>query len=87
MALRFTIVGEITKQYRRFNTVGTQLSIRLLSPSDDDESDPISHFLDSVTDLCEHALRNCDHSDMVGVSIPNDVNVKDKTIGINSLLY
>jgi len=29
---RFTIDGEITRQYRRFNAVGTELTVRLLSP-------------------------------------------------------
>jgi len=54
MDSRFTIVDEITRQHRRFNTTGTQLTVRLLPPSDD--GDPISHFLDSVNAVCEHAL-------------------------------
>ena len=29
---RFTIDGEITGQYRRFNAVGTELTVRLLPP-------------------------------------------------------
>ena len=36
-----------------------------------------------MTDLCEHALRNCDDSDMVGISIRNKVNMRDKAIGIS----
>ena len=35
MDRKFTIVDEITRQYRRFNTVGTQLTIRLLPPPSD----------------------------------------------------
>jgi len=35
-----------------------------------------------VTDLCEHALRNCKDSDRVGISIDNEVNMRDKAIGI-----
>ena len=81
MAHRFTIVDEVTRQYSRLSTVGTQFAVRLLPPSD--ESDPISHFLDNVTDLCEHALRNCEDSDMVCVLIRNEVNVRDKAIGIS----
>ena len=81
MDSRFTIVDEITRQYRRFNTTETQLTARLLPPSD--ESDPISHFLDSVNDLCEHALRDCNDSDMVGISIHNETDIKDKAIGIS----
>jgi len=113
MHRKFTIVDEITRQYRRFNTVGTQLTVRLLPPpsdtvrplppstdenaiaapsdtvsslpppSNENVSNPISQFLDSVTDLCEYALRNCDDSDIVGISIRNEVSVKDKAIGIS----
>ena len=36
-----------------------------------------------MTDLCEYALRNCDDSDIVGVSNRNEVNVKDKAMGIS----
>jgi len=94
MDRKFTIIDEITRQYRRFNTVGTQITVRLLSPpsntvrplpppSNENVSNPISQFLDSVTDLCEYALRNCDDSDMVSISIRNEVKVKDKAIGIS----
>ena len=37
----------------------------------------------SVNNLCEHALQNCDDSDMVGISIRNEVNMRDKAIGIS----
>ena len=37
----------------------------------------------SVTNLCEHALRNSNDSDMVGISIRNEVNMRDKAIGIS----
>ena len=37
----------------------------------------------SVTNLCEHALQNCDDSDMVGVSMRNEVNMRGKAIGIS----
>ena len=83
MDRKFTTVDEITRKYRRYNTVGTQLIVRLLPPSDEKASNPISHFLDSVIDLCEHALRNYDDSDMVCISTLNEVNVKDKAIGIS----
>jgi len=79
---RFTILNKINRQYRWFNTVGTQLNVRLLPPSAEGASYPISHFLDSVTDLCEYALRNCDDCDMVGISTRNEVYVRDKAIGI-----
>ena len=81
MDSRFTIVDEIARQYRRFNTTGTQLTARLLPPSD--ESDPISDFLDSVNDLCNHALRDCNDFDKVDISIRNETDIKDKAIGIS----
>ena len=62
--------------------MGTQLTVRLLPPTERDERDPISYFMASVTALCEHALRNCDDSDMVGIWIRNEVNMRDKAIGI-----
>jgi len=37
----------------------------------------MSHFLDSVTELFEYALRDLEDSDMIGITISNEVNVKD----------
>jgi hypothetical protein len=33
--------------------------------------------------MCEHALQNYDDSDMLGVSIRNEENMRDKAIGIS----
>jgi hypothetical protein len=65
---RFTIEEEITRLYRRFNAVGTQLTVSLLPPVD---SNLMSHFLASVSDLFENTLQNCDDLDMVGITISN----------------
>jgi hypothetical protein len=81
--LRFTIVQEIIRQYRRFNVAGTQFTVLLLSPTQGVDSNPVSHFLGSVSDLFEHALQNCDDSDMVGITITNEENVQDKAKGIS----
>ena len=43
----------------------------------------MSHFLDSVTELFEHALRDLEGSDMVGITISNEVEVKDRAIRIS----
>ena len=80
---RFTIDGEINRQYRRFNVVGTQLTVRLLPPSEGEDSNLMSHFLASVSDLFEYALQNCDDSAMFGITISNEVNIADKAIGIS----
>ena len=70
---RFTIEEEQTRQYRRFNAQGTQLTVRLLPPPEGEDPNPMSHFLDSVTELFEHALRDLEDSDMVGITISNEV--------------
>ena len=81
MARRLEIDGEITRQYKLFKAVGTQLTVRLLPPSDDIDS--VSHFLAFVNDLFEHALQNESDSDMVGITIQNEVNQNNKPIGIS----
>jgi len=72
MACRFDILDRNTRQYRRHNDVGRQITARLIPPSDN--SDPETHFLASVNDLFEHVLRDVAHSDMVGITIQNQVN-------------
>jgi len=81
MSQRSTVDVEINREYRHFNAAGTQLSVRLLPPPPD--YDPVTHFLDSMSDLFEYALRKCNESDMVRVTISNEVNVQDKHIGIS----
>jgi len=56
---------------------------RLGRPPEGDDPNPMSHFLDSVTELFEHALRDLEDSDMVGITISNEVEVKDRAIGIS----
>ena len=80
---RFTIEEEQTRQYRRFNAQGTQLTVRLLPPPEGEDPNPMSHFVDSVTELFVHALRDLEDSDMVGITISNEVEVKDRAIGIS----
>jgi hypothetical protein len=36
-----------------------------------------------VIELFEYALRNCEDSGMVGVTIRNEINVQDKAMGIS----
>jgi hypothetical protein len=70
---RFMIEEEQTRQYRRFNAQGTQLTVRLLPPPGGEDPNPMSHFLDSVTELFQRALRDLEDSDMVGITISNEV--------------
>jgi hypothetical protein len=83
MERKFSIIDEITKEYRRFNTVGTHLTVLLLPPPEGDEIDPVSYFMASVSNLWEHALQNCDDSDMIGITIRNELNMTEKAIGIS----
>jgi hypothetical protein len=39
---RFTIEEEITRKYRRFNAAGTQVPVRILPPTEEEDSNPIS---------------------------------------------
>ena len=81
MARRFEIDGTITIQYRRFNAVGTQITVGLLPPSSNGV--PVTHFLASVIDLFDHVLQNVSDSDMVGMNVRNQVNQSDKPIGFS----
>jgi len=81
----FTVEEEQTRQYRRFNSQGTQLTVGLLPPpeGEDEDPNPMSHFLDSVTELFEYALRDLEDSDVVGITISNEGEAKDRAIGIS----
>jgi hypothetical protein len=59
---------------RRFGTTGTQFMVRLNPPSDLNLN-PVDHFLASVNNLFEHVLQDVQDSDMVGVTIHNEVNI------------
>jgi len=81
MARRFEIVDANTRQYRRYNAVGRQFTVLLIPPSHN--TNPVAHFLASVNDLIEHALRDVDDCDMVGMTFQNQVNQTDKPIVIS----
>jgi len=48
-----------------------------------DNSDPVGHFIASVKEIFEYALQGVCDSDMVGITIQNQVNKNDKHLGIN----
>jgi hypothetical protein len=67
----FSNDAEITRQYRRFSATGTLLTVRLLPPPDSDaddgsentdadntDTDPMSHFMASMNDLIDYALKD-----------------------------
>ena len=55
--------------------------MRLIPPAVN--TNPVAQFLACVNDIIEHVLRDVDDSDIVGITIPNQVNQKDKQIGIS----
>ncbi len=81
-ALRFEIEREIRREYRRFNTTGTQLTVRLTPPTIPD-ANPVDHFIASVKDLIEHALQDVGEGDMVRIAIHNESNQNSKPIGMS----
>jgi len=72
MARSLEIMDKNTRQYRRYNAVGRPITVHLISLSDN--SDPVAHFLVGVNDLFEHALRDVGDTDMVGITIQNQMN-------------
>jgi hypothetical protein len=51
MSELFTVEDESNRQYRRFNAVGTQLTVRLASSCEEDGTDAVTHFLNSMTEF------------------------------------
>ena len=82
MAHKFEIVREIRREYRRFNTTSTQLTVRL-NPATAPDAIPVDHFLASVNDLFENVLQEMGDADMVGIAIYNESNQNDKPIRIS----
>jgi len=80
MARRFELDDTIRRQFRRYNAVGTQLTAHLLPPADN--SDAGGHFLAGVNELFDYALQDVSDSDMVGITIQNQVKHNDKPNGI-----
>jgi len=79
----FEIIEVQTREYRTFNTRGTQWEVRLNPPPETSLPDPVTHFVDSVNNLFDHVLENLDDADMVGITIHNEVNQSDKPIDFN----
>jgi len=79
----FELIEVQTREYRRFNTRGTQWKVRLNPTPETSLPDPVTQFVDSVNNLFDHVLENVDNADMVGIKIRNEVNQSDKPIGFS----
>jgi len=73
--------GREYERVQAFNAVGRLLTVRLIPLLG--STNPVAHFLACVNDLIEPALCDVEDSDMVGMTIQNQVNQNDKPIGIS----
>ena len=80
----FEILAVQSRVYSRFHTRGTQWKVRLNPPLFSEISpapDPVTHFVDSVNDLFDHVLEDVGDADLVGITVHNEVNQTDTSIG------
>jgi hypothetical protein len=81
MSQRFEKLNENRREYRRFNAIGTQLTVRL-NPQPEPGINPVYLFLSGMNELFEHPLPGARDSDMIAVAIRNDFNQNNVAIGI-----
>jgi len=79
----FEILEVQTREYRRFNTRGTQWKVRFNPPPETSLRDPVTHYVDSVNNLFDDVLEDVGDADMVGITIHNEVNPTDKPVGFS----
>jgi len=81
MAHSFEVVDANTTEYRRYNVVGRQLTVRLIHHSDN--KNPVAHIPASVNDLIDLAFRDVEDTDMVGINIQSHIIQNDKPMVIS----
>jgi hypothetical protein len=79
----FEILEVQTREYSIFNRLGTQWNVRLNPPPEKSLPDPVAHFVDSMNNLFDRVLQDVGDTDMVGITIHNEVNQSDKHIGFS----
>jgi hypothetical protein len=79
---KYTVISETVTQYKRFNTIGDKLIVRLLPPTSTN-TNAANHFQENVMQVFDYALRDNTGSDMVGVVIRNEHHQHDKPVGIS----
>ena len=80
----FEILEVQTREYSRFNTRDTQWKVRLNPPPDISLPDPVSYFVDSVNNLSDHVLEDVSDAYMFGITIHDEVNQSEISIGFGS---
>ena len=63
----FEIFEVLTREYRRFNTRGTQWKVLLNPPAETSLRHPVKHLVASVNNLFDRVLENVGDADMVGI--------------------
>lgn len=82
MSQRFETLKDVRREYRRFKTVSTQLTLHL-NPTPEPDTTPVEHFLASVNDLLKHTLNDLGDADTVGIIvIHNEIIQNERPIGI-----
>jgi hypothetical protein len=79
--LPFMILDETTKSFPKFNATGRSLLIKFNSPGEKQE--PTSCLRECITGLTNYLVDQVPDRDMVGLTIRNTENVKDKVVGIS----
>jgi hypothetical protein len=79
--LPFMILDETTKSFPKFNATGRSLLIKFNSRGE--EQEPTSYLRECITGLTNYLVDRVPDRDMVGLTIRNTENVKDKVVGIS----
>jgi len=83
MTRRYEKMDRNTRQYRWYNVLERQITLRLKHPSCN--TNTVAHFPGSRNDLIEHALRDIDDSDMVGMTNRSSSNPQRISIELTFL--
>jgi hypothetical protein len=79
--LPFMILDETTKSFPKFNATGRSLLSKFNSPGE--EQEPTSYLRECITGLTNYLVDQVPEGNMVGLTIRNTENVKDKVVGIS----
>jgi hypothetical protein len=75
------ISDETTKSFPKFNPTGRRLLIKFNSPAEEQEA--TLYLQEWITGLPNYVVDQVPHRDMVGFTIGNTENVKDKVVGVS----
>jgi hypothetical protein len=79
--LPFMNLDETTESFPKLNATGRSLLIKFNSPGE--EQEPASYLRECITGLTNYLVDKVPDRNMVGLTIRNTENVKDKVVGIS----